>query len=273
MPGVTSAATVAGMLFPAGHIIVRTLAFLPLEAQTGVAIRPASAQTMTPGAPAGAPVNVPGGAVTTYDQMSQPGGRGKWFAFSYQGTDAEKTGWLQFLAREAEMFDSKGKSAGFETSVETTAANQPEKRKWGTPANPYWTIDTAGNTAPFYEAPNAAGTSFAHTTAPTRTEIYDRPALNFEVTNAAFDQELDDDEFEDGKVALVVVRLKFHDYLVRGMDVLYANTMTVEFRLTSKTGTPTRTNTAGRGAAASKLAPEHHEALVRRFPDWSFYAR
>jgi hypothetical protein len=74
-------------------------------------------------------------------------------------------------------------------------------------------------------------------------------------------------------VASVVVRLRFYDYLVRGMDVLYANTMTVEFRLASKAGGATRRNTAGAGGAASKLLPEHHEALVRRFPAWTLYAR
>jgi hypothetical protein len=272
-PGVAACATAARMMLPEAHMITRAFAFLPLEVQTGVASRPATTQTMTMNAPAGAAVAVPGGSVTAYDAIQQPGGRSKWFGFSYQGADAEKTGWLQFLAREAEMFDSKGKSAGFETSVETMATGQPEKRKWGTTAKPYWTIDSAGGNAPFYEAPDASGSAFANTASPTKTEIYDRPELNRAVTNAAFDNELDEDDFEDGKVAAVVVRLRFHDYLVRGMDVLYANTMTVEFRLTARNGTPTRTNTAGRGAAASKLLPEHHEALVRRYPAWSFYAR
>jgi hypothetical protein len=216
---------------------------------------------------------VAGGTVTTYDQVTEPGKQSNWFAFSYQGTDAANTGWLQFLARECEMFDKKGKSAGFETSVETQATNQPEKRKWGTTAQPYWTIDTSGSTAPFYEAPDASGGSFAHTSALNRTEIYDRPELNRAVTNAAFDEELDDDEFAGGKVDYVIVRLKFHDYLVRGMDVLYENSMTVEWKLTSERAAATRKNTAGTGATASKLKPEHHEALVRRFPAWSFYAR
>ena len=47
------------------------------------------------------------------------------------------------------------------------------------------------------------------------------------MTNAAFDEDLDEDEFADGKVASVVLRMVFHDYLVRDMDVLYENTMTV----------------------------------------------
>jgi hypothetical protein len=271
--GMNVAGMWAGMAFAADHIIARVFAFLPLESQTGVAVRPASAQAMNLGAAAGTAVAVPGGTVSTYDAVSQPGGQSKWFAFSYQGTDAANTGWLQFLARECEMFDKNGKSAGFETSIETQAANQSEKRKWGTTGSPYWTIDSAGSTAPFYEAPNAGGQSFAHTAAPNTTEIYDRPDLNRAVTNAAFDEDLDDDDFADGKVDHVVVRLKFHDYLVRGMDVLFENTITVEWKLASKRGTPTRTNTAGSGAAVSKLRPEHHEALVRRFPDWAFYAR
>jgi hypothetical protein len=35
----------------------------------------------------------------------------------------------------------------------------------------------------------------------------------------------------------------------------------------------TRRNIAGGGGAAAKLLPEHHEALARRFPAWTFYAR
>jgi hypothetical protein len=93
------------------------------------------------------------------------------------------------------------------------------------------------------------------------------------VTNAAFEEGLDEDVHPGGKVASVVVRMRFHDYLVRGMDVLYENTMTTELRLTSKAGSPTRKNTAGAGGAASKLRPEHYEALARRFPAWTFYAR
>ena len=173
--GVAACAAWADMAFDSGHVIARALAFLPLEAQTGAAIRPASAQAMNLGAAAGAAVNVPGGAVTTFDNVSQPAGQGKWFSFSYQGADAANTGWLQFLARECEMFDKTGKSAGFETSIETQAASQPEKRKWGTSGSPYWTVDTAGSTAPFYEAPDAGGQSFAHTAAPNTTEIYDPP--------------------------------------------------------------------------------------------------
>ena len=270
--GVAACTMWTDVAFSGSHVISRALAFLPLESQTGVASRPASAQAMNLGAAAGAAVNVPGGAVTAFDNVSQPGGQSKWFSLSYVGNDAANTGWLQFLTRECEMFDKKGKSAGFETSIETQASGQSEKRKWGTATQPYWTIDTTG-TAPFYEAPNAAGNSFAHTAAPNRTEIYDRPDLPWPVTNAAFDEELDDDDYVDGKVDHVVVRLKFHDYLVRGMDVLYENTITVEWKLASKRATATRTNTAGSGAAVSKLRPEHHEALVRRFPDWSFYAR
>ena len=272
-PGVESTERMANAMLGNAHVVSRALRFLQMESQTGASARPAVNQAMNMGAVAGLAVAVPGGAVTAYDAVSQPSGQSKWFGFSYQGADAAKTGWLQFLARECEMFDRNGKSAGFETSVETQAANQPEKRKWGTTRNPYWTIDTAGDTTPFYEATNASGVFFAHTSSPTKTEIYDRPDLNRAVTNAAFDEDLDEDVHPGGKVASVIVRMRFCDYLVRGMDVLYANTMTVEFRLAGKAAAPVRTNIAGAGSTASKLLPEHHEALVRRFPAWTFYAR
>jgi hypothetical protein len=274
VPGVESCERMANAMFGNAHLVSRVLRFLQMESQTGASARPAGTQAMTMGPAAGGAVAVPGGSVTAYEQVAHPvTGERRWFSFSYQGADADKTGWLQFVSRECEMFDGRGNSAGFETSIETEATNQPGKRKWSSDKARYWDLDTAGDLQPFYEATSSAGNYFASTTSPTKTEIYDRPAFARVVTNAAFDEDLDEDVHPGGNVASVVLRMRFHDYLVRGMDVLYENTMTTEFRLASKTGNPIRKNTAGAGGAASKLRAEHHEALVRRFPAWTFYAR
>jgi hypothetical protein len=274
VPGVESSERMANAMYGNAHVVSRVLRFLQMESQTGASARPAGTQTMTMGAAAGAAVAVPGGSVTAYEQVAHPRtGERRWFSFSYQGADADKTGWLQFVSRECEMFDRRGNSAGFETSIETEATNQPGKRKWSSDKARFWDLDTAGDLQPFYEATSTAGNFFASTTSPTKTEIYDRPAFARVITNAAFDEDLDEDVHPGGKVASVVLRMRFYEYLVRGMDVLYENTMTTEFTLTSKTGNPTRKNTAGAGGAASKLRPEHYEALARRFPAWTFYAR
>jgi hypothetical protein len=273
-PGLESSERMADAMYGNAHVVSRTLRFLQMESQTGVAARPTGTQAMNMGAAAGAAVAVPGGAVTSYEQVAHPRtGVTKWFSFSYQGADADKTGWLQFASRECEMFDRRGNSAGFETSIETEATSQPGKRKWSSDKARFWDLDTAGDLQPFYEATSTAGNYFASTTTPNKTEIYDRPAFARVITNAAFDEDLDEDVHPGGKVASVVLRMRFYDYLVRGMDVLYENTMTTEFTLTSKAGNPTRKNTAGAGGAASKLRPEHYEALARRFPAWTFYAR
>jgi hypothetical protein len=252
------------------HRVSRILAFLSLENQTGPSARPASDAPMNPPSKGVAPpVRAGGGSVTTYDDVSNmapdaSGGPG-WFGFDYQGPEAPSTGWLQFTAREAETYDAAGQSLGFVTSHTTQVRGQPERRRWGTAAAPIWHLDAQSDTAPFYEARNSeTGKSGAHTTWAERTAIWDRPQADTNVTAAAF---------STAAVARVVQRIRVHAYLVRGMQVLYENTMVVEYDYTGRAASPGPKNQPGNGAAASRVRPEHHAALLRRFPDWTFYPR
>jgi hypothetical protein len=70
-----------------------------------------------------------------------------------------------------------------------------------------------------------------------------------------------------------VERVKLHSYLVRGIEVLYENLVVVEFTSFSARDTPARKNVVGVGHEVGRLMPVHYEALIRRFPDWTFYAR
>ena len=77
------------------------------------------------------------------------------------------------------------------------------------------------------------------------------------------------------QVKRVEVRARFHQYLVRGMEVLFENGVLVQEVYTaapSAGGAGARTNIELGGGAASKIAPEHYQALVRRFPQYTFYA-
>jgi hypothetical protein len=248
----------------------RILAYIPLEGQAVPA--PVTGPIgMTMGA-GGAGVAAGGGTVTSYTNATDPSGTAGWFGLDYQGPDAQKTGWIQFLAREAERFDTDNTSLGF-VDTETTASGQAEPRKWSTHDNPYWTIDTFGGAAPFYDAPStvavgggAVGDRGGHETEPAHTMMLDRPDINTTAQKEAFDV-----GFFDTDPAYVIMRLRFHDYLVRGNQVLYENTITVSWKLASKTDAPARTTTAGAGGTTSKMHNEHYKALVRRFPAWSFY--
>ena len=265
------AAEVADRAIGPQSIVTRTLRFLAVEPLTGEAIRPNASLAIEDQDVAGTAVAVPGGKVTTYDKVkifsTDPGS----FGFDYEGDAAPDTGWIQFIAPEAERFDAAGRSLGFVTDRTTMFSGHEVPVPWGTTASPVWSLDGEGDTAPFYEAKatkakpgSYAGASGSHITWPKRTAMFDRPTVDPKIVKAAFGED---------DTARVVVRLRFHAYLVRRMEVLYANTMTVEFPLASARTDPegTRRNIAGQGRAVTAISKEHHEALVKRFPGFGFY--
>jgi hypothetical protein len=262
--------------FDADSMLNRALGFLDVEQYTTMKVGDVPVSSTTP---EGKPVTVDGGSVTTFRDVTllQLGNRGLQdepgsFGFEYTGADALKTGWLQFISMEAETFDKDGNHLDWVTSVKTQFQGKPETFSWGTDKAPVWYLDSATGNAPFYGAEStqdvagrSAGDSGTHISTTKQESIFDRPTVDPRVVAKAFD---DDD------VAKLVVRLKFHDYLVRGMDVLYENTMTVEFPITGARGDPNagRTNKPGTGRPASALAAEHYKALVAKYPNWGFYA-
>lgn len=255
------------------HRVVRALRYLRDEpAITGTVGRPEVA--VTDRDHAYETVAVAGGKVTTFDRVdilnTKSGGIGfdvKGYGFAYEGPDARSTDWLLFFAPEAERYDVHGNSLGFETEIESHFQGKDRATSWGTTKEPRWTLDGEGDEAPFYEAANtqARQPGGAHTTTDSTTAMFDHPTVDQRVVNEAFR--------EDG-TAQVVVRMRFHAYLVRGIQVLYENDLTVEWTLNSPSDDPepTRTNKPGKGRPASALSREHHAALVDKFPQWSVYA-
>lgn len=266
----------AALTFDDDSALNRSLDFLGVEQFTTM---PESAPPVDSTTPYGKPVSVSGGDVTTFSDASllqlengalksESGS----FGFQYTGADALRTGWLQFISMEAEKFDKSKNHRGWVTSVKTQFQGKPETFSWGTDKSPVWYLDSATGNAPFYGAEatkavagRSAGDSGAHVSTVKEETIFDRPTVDPAVVAEAF---------KDHDVAKLVVRLKFHDYLVRGMDVLYENTMTVEFPITSASQDPTagRNNQPGTGRPASALAAEHYWALVAKYPKWGFYA-
>jgi hypothetical protein len=259
---------------PVGAAVRQWLSFRAQGSLAGA--HPAQASGVVPGGES-APVPVEGGQVVTSTEATS-GEEGGWFGQTYTGPDAQNMGWLQFLAREVEKFDAGGKSLGFDTSVVTEASGQDEKRHWGSPASPYWTVDTFGDALPFYDSPTTkkhgstpAGASGASDVGPERQAMFDHPGARNDVAQKEFDT-----HFWETDVAKVVIRYHFVDYLVHGRKVVYKNSVEVEWTYESAAaaeaaGEPPRTNTAGVGGAAAKLSADHYAALLRRFPTATYF--
>ena len=123
--------------------------------------------------------------------------------------------------------------------------------------------DACGAVSVPQEAGNSkTGKSGAHIGWRDRPAIFDRPDSVPPVAATAF-----------GRPSRVVQRIRVHDYLVWGMEVFHQNTVVVESEFTSPSATPAPKNITGPGAAAASVRAEHHAALLRRFPDWTFYRR
>ncbi|RKT74650.1 hypothetical protein DFJ66_8017 [Saccharothrix variisporea] len=281
------------------HRVRRILLYTARQAQAGAPARPADPQPFATGG-AGPAVAVPGGSVTTYSQVAPGTGAGTgtpdWYALDYQGAQAEQTGWLQFISREMERFDTGGASLGyFVPTSGLVHQGQPGNVEYSRPGAEHWYIDTFSNSFPFYESPvtagapagfSPAGTRGGHSTTPStpaspagRTMMVDRPGSVATQVAEAFAPVRSGGLWGVGgtstPVGRVEHRVRFHDYLVRGNQVLYENTMTVVFSYTAAPAPgapdPPRVNVPGNGAAASRLRPEHFRALVHRFPAWGFY--
>jgi len=195
-----------------------------------------------------------------------------WFGVTYQdaagGTQAPNTGWVQFIAIEIESFDKDGDSLGFESGAVPAAVpgfpitlSEPDAHKWY--------VDTLGATAPFYESPTAgggAGSGGAHTTTPNMTAMYDRPQSDPNRVNAIFARP---------KVVRVVERERFHDYLVRGMKVLYRSELYVRFEWTAApglgAGDPPRLNIPVSSGSTDRMLPDQWADLVSRYPAYSYF--
>jgi hypothetical protein len=232
---------------------------------------PTTSSGVTPNA--GDPsVAVPGGGTVT-THANDAGGAG-WFGQDYQGPNAQQVGWIQFLAREAEKFDARGRSLGFDDEMVTYAAGQSEPRRWGTATRPYWTVDTMGGALPFYDSPTTAavggtpaGTAGASDVSAGQQAMWDMPGARPDVARHAFDT-----WFWETDVATVTVRMRFVQYMVRGPDVVMRGSMVVSWTYSGEASAgagvadPPRTNTPGPTAAYDHLDSAHHAALVRRFP-------
>jgi hypothetical protein len=234
-----------------------------------------SGNVANPGDPS---VAVPGGGTVT-THLNDTAGSGA-FGQDYQGPNAQNTGWIQFMAREAEKFDSDGDSLGYDTSYEYQATGQTEKKRFGSPDDPRWTVDSVGGALPFYDSPTtvavgttpvgAAGTSDV---GPAQQAMWDNPSARPNVAVPAFKS-----SWFESDVDKVVIRLKFVQYMIRDQSVVMRGSTTVSWTYASAAAAapgatgPPRVNTAGPMVPYDHIDALHHAALVSRYPTFRFLA-
>lgn len=263
------------------HPIRRALAFLMVKGDVGRRARAERTTAHHLGAANGAPSSVPGGTVSIYDAVQDPrGARNDEFALQYQGTDAENTGWIQFVAPEVEAFDAGEGGEGDFINGTMTGRYQDEQISYGSSTSPNWSLDSSAEGVPFYESPNKLGlvgvgvvsygkpgspATAAHpATPPVPGEItmIDRPQQDPSIVKKAFSK----------GARRVERRLRFHEYLVRGEDVLFENELVVQDTYWHPEDVPVRKNILGKRGLADRLQAPHFQALIRRHPRFSYFA-
>ena len=152
-----------------------------------------------------------------------------------------------------------------------TGLGQPETLDYGTPDSPDWHLDTLSADFPFYESARyatgeQAGSAIieypANATAAGQTTMIDRPQSDAAIVEKAWGRH----------THRVERRVRCHQYLVRGEDVLFENELVVQDTYWNPKDRPVRRNLVGKRGPADKLQPAHHGALVRRRPEFDYFA-
>lgn len=282
--GLLAAQLLATSIFrwPDDHPIRRGLAFLLVKSDVGRHARTQRNTGHDLGTANGGQTAVPGGAVAIYDAVRDPRGlRDDWFALQYTGTDVEDTGWLQFVAPEVEAFDAgTGGDGEFVHGSMTGRYQSDEEVPYGSSSRPNWHLDTISDTLPFYESADKSGNEgsaivvydtpgtpstpghAATSLVPGQTTMIDRPQADPSIVKKAFSH----------GVHRVERRLRFHEYLVRGEDVLFENEFVVQDTYWHPDETPVRHNLVGKRGPVDRLRPPHFQALIRRRPGFGYFA-
>lgn len=264
-PALAAATTEAEKAYSSdNHRVRRTLSFLGVENLTGSAVRPTTASGVTGGTKEAA-VKVPetGGSVQ-YSSGSAAGSTGNVYGLAYTGDDAQDTGWIQFIARNIEKLDDKDASLGFFTGSWTPSGQGA--RDFSTAAAPGYYLDTLSNQAPFYEAASTGGGDQGLSDIEAKkTAMYDAPSGRVDIVAPLF---------TDAKVKKVKSRAVFDTYLVKQMQVLRHEQITVEYTFTPAQAaagsdtTPTTTHSGG--GKCDSMPSDRYKAMTTRFPKFAY---
>jgi hypothetical protein len=173
------------------------------------------------------------------------------FSFSYEGADAGKMRWLQFIWREIIVEHPKKGTFPLADKITTSGG---EYQLTADPSKPSFNTD-AGKDTPFYDD---AGHSNRTADA---VSMFDMPsaAMTFVQT-----------QFKGAeKATKVISRAHFTTYLVKDMEVLQRIATDVEWTFTSE-AEPPRVVKIASGAAANALDPEQRKVLVKQHPKFAY---
>lgn len=173
------------------------------------------------------------------------------FWLAYEGTDAPRTRWLQFIWREVVATDPvKGRyrvSGTMNTSGGSYAlTTDPKLPSYNTDVVP-------GAANPFYET-----TGINNRTADSTT-MFDLPYNASDKVDGAF----------DAGATKVVSRAHFITYLVRDWQVLHKANIDIEWRFGAKGDTPVRRQSAC-VSPARKVESRQHDRLVAQHPKFDY---
>lgn len=173
------------------------------------------------------------------------------FWLSYEGTDAPRTRWLQFIWREIIATDPVKGRYRVAGTMNTTGGSYALTTD---PRLPSYNTDVVpGSANPFYEVSGINNRTADSTT------IFDLPYNASDKVDGAF----------DAGATKVVSRAHFITYLVRDWSVLHKANIDIEWRFAVKGDTPARRQSA-RVSAANKLEPRQRARLIAQFPNFDY---
>jgi hypothetical protein len=173
------------------------------------------------------------------------------FWLSYEGTDAPRTRWLQFIWREIIATDPVKGRYRVSGTMSTTGGSYALTTN---PKLPSYNTDVVpGSANPFYE------TSGINNRTADSTTIFDLPYNASDKVDGAF----------DAGATKVVSRAHFITYLVRDWHVLHKANINIEWRFAAKGDTPVRRQSAS-VSPASKLESRQRARLIAQFPNFDY---
>ena len=181
------------------------------------------------------------------------------FSLSYEGKDAGRMRWLQFIWREVIGIDDKGASKPL-TGAITTAVGEYQltqggsSTKFGVPKKENINTDSSSPTDPFMEAAGTADRTAESTT------LYDQPGAGLDRVADAFAQ----------GAKQVVSRAHAADFLVKDeKEVQFQKETDIEWSFTDKgqvVTPPKGKEVMGKGGAAPALPAPMCQRLAEQYP-------
>jgi hypothetical protein len=161
-----------------------------------------------------------------------------------------------------------------------TPRAQPETMTCGSSGSPNWYLDAVSDSLPFYESADKygrGGTAIIEYDRPATPATPDHPGTprvggqTTMIDRPQQDPAIVEKAFRKG-ARRVERRARFHEYLIRDEEVLFENELVVQDAYWHVSEVPVRRNMPGSRGLTDKLQPAHYAALIRRRPEFGYFA-